>query len=571
MSNLSKVIIYLSSTIFKKGKLPASLVLSTILIWPIFPLYFYNIYSCVGCLDPWLYTGYINSYNDLYERYGLTYYSTRIAAIFPSAFLSNQFGDFSYLLVRYLHFLTAQVVFFNIARRFISLRISLLLSMVLIFYPLYVNAYTDDYTVGYATTYSLIALYSLVAIKNIYFKYLMFGFFASLSFNAYEGFALYTLAPMYAAFLITQVKSMRNILKIISTAFFGFLFCQLMLSSVYFYSVKGNGVKFFFQTKSFEMTKWLFEGGAKNWSVPFFSYYLIIVAPVLLILLYLILFRSKEHNNFDFKNTSDEKFILLWSLFSLGLILYGHFVQQSALLGYGFLMNFWIPILSYFVIFLLKKCQEYRIMTYSVLTGFLLIFLIRLFYNFNFEMLLILLSVFAFIIYLSHNTRITTNRNISLWNVLISSLLLIFIVVSPIIGFKSQRFGIDSSSREGIDGKEVYVSAREFQTFVHNNAGNNIIFWYPGNVNYFRSIQSTFLWGYSCLACASGPEFPQINAEMYDVINSKSDLIILSLDRSQLSSAIENLRSYRRDFDSIKTNEISNGDLNFLVSIVKIN
>jgi hypothetical protein len=565
---LNEVSNYSNSPIFKYRKFQTLIIISTVLIWPIFPLYFYDLYSCVGCLDPWLYTGYINSYNDLYERYGSTYYSTRISAIFPSAFLSNQFGDFSYLLVRYLHFLTAQIIFFNIAKRFISKRISLLLSMVLIIYPLYINAYTDDYTVGYATTFSLVALYTLVAIKSIFLKHLLFGFFASFSFNSYEGFALYTLAPMYSAFLIIQVKSVRNILKSISTASLGFLTCQLTLSLVYFNFIKSNEVRFFFQIKSIEMARWLFEGGAKNWSVPFFSYYLIIVVGVLLILIYLIVFQNRRSDHLDFKNTLDGKFILLWSLFSLGLILHGHFVQQSALLGYGFLLNFWIPILSYFLIFLLKNYHEYKIMIYSILTVFLLIFLYKLFYNFNFQLMLILICVFTFLIYLSHNGEKFTYKNISHYKLLISSILFIFLMVSPLIGFKTT---LPNSSRAGIDGKEVYVSAREFQTFVHKNTGNNVIFWYPGNVNYFNSIQSTFLWGYSCLVCASGPEFPQINEDMYEVINGRSDLIILSLDRLQLSSAIKNLRLYRKDLDSIQTKEISNGDLKFLVSIIKIN
>jgi hypothetical protein len=182
--------------------------------------------------------------------------------------------------------------------------------------------------------------------------------------------------------------------------------------------------------------------------------------------------------------------------------------------------------------------------------------------------MLVFICVFTFLIYLSHNERKFTHKNISLYKVLISSILFIFLMVSPLIGFQTT---LPNSSRAGIDGREVYLSAREFQIFVHKNAGNNVIFWYPGNVNYFNSIQSTFLWGYSCLACASGPGFPQINADMYEVINGRSDLIILSIDRLQLSSAIKNLRLYRKDLDSIQTKEISNGDLKFLVSIIKIN
>jgi hypothetical protein len=544
--------------------------IGVIIVWPIFPLYFFNLYGSVGYLDPWVYTGYINSYNDLYERYGLTYYSTRISAIFPSAFLSNQFGDLGYLIIRYLHFLVAQIIFFSIAKKFFSVKLSLLLSMLLVIYPLYINAYSDDYVGGFATTYSLVALYALIIIEKTYLRYFTFGFFASLSFNSYEGFALYTLAPMFAAFIFTEFKSIGKFLRSLSLAFLGFLICQLSLSTVYIFSIKNDNVKFFFQTASIEMAQWLFEGGAKNWSVGFFSPYLFIVSGVVFILIYLAIFQKRSDFNSISRNKfmSDGKFLLVWSFLTLGLILHGHFVQQSALLGYSHPMSFWIPLFSYFLIYLCKSDPEARLMPYTILIVFLSIFVFKLFNNFSVNLFLTLLIVSTFLVYLILDKENNFNYRSSLIKLIISSLIFIYIFLSPLPGFK---LTLPNSSRAGVDGKEVYIAAREFQYFVHKNAGNNVIFWYPGNVPHFHSIQSTFLWGYSCLVCASGPEFPQFNEEMYKVIEGRSDLIIISLNRQQLLSAITNLSSYHDKYNLIVTKNISNGDLEFLVSIIKLN
>ncbi|MEI7521780.1 MAG: hypothetical protein WCK40_10605, partial [Thermoleophilia bacterium] len=40
-----------------------------------------DMYSAIGARDPWVYTGYIHDYGTTLARFGRTYYSTRVAAL----------------------------------------------------------------------------------------------------------------------------------------------------------------------------------------------------------------------------------------------------------------------------------------------------------------------------------------------------------------------------------------------------------------------------------------------------------------------------------------------------------
>ncbi len=62
-----------------------------------------NVLIQAGGLDAFIYTSYIQDYGDLIKRYGLTYYSARIAHIFPARFVVTLFGsEQGYLVYRYL-------------------------------------------------------------------------------------------------------------------------------------------------------------------------------------------------------------------------------------------------------------------------------------------------------------------------------------------------------------------------------------------------------------------------------------------------------------------------------------
>ena len=71
----------------------------------------------VGFLDPWVYWGYIHNFEDLYARYGLTYYSVRFGLIFPSWLLQAVLGPIpGYYAFCYAMYLVAGVPLYLLVR-----------------------------------------------------------------------------------------------------------------------------------------------------------------------------------------------------------------------------------------------------------------------------------------------------------------------------------------------------------------------------------------------------------------------------------------------------------------------
>src|SRR3972149_7070256 len=54
-------------------------------------------------IDPYVYAAYVHDYTKTFDRYGLTYYSSRIAYIFPDRFFAWAFGlENGYFLLRFM-------------------------------------------------------------------------------------------------------------------------------------------------------------------------------------------------------------------------------------------------------------------------------------------------------------------------------------------------------------------------------------------------------------------------------------------------------------------------------------
>jgi hypothetical protein len=71
-----------------------------------------------GLVDPYVYTGYINNFEDLVQRYGVTYYSVRFGLIAPAELAAAMFGPVGgYFVLRYVYALLAGVPFYVLARQ----------------------------------------------------------------------------------------------------------------------------------------------------------------------------------------------------------------------------------------------------------------------------------------------------------------------------------------------------------------------------------------------------------------------------------------------------------------------
>jgi hypothetical protein len=91
-----------------------------ILLLPVVLFFAYQAspFNQTGFLDPWVYAGFINNFDDLIARYGLTYYSVRFGLIFPNVLLTSLFGPvWSYVVFCYLMYLLAGVPLYFLFRR----------------------------------------------------------------------------------------------------------------------------------------------------------------------------------------------------------------------------------------------------------------------------------------------------------------------------------------------------------------------------------------------------------------------------------------------------------------------
>ena len=71
-----------------------------------------------GFLDPYVYTGYINNFVDLFERYGVTYYGVRFGLILPAHVTAALFGPIGgYFVLRYAYALVAGLPFYVLIRQ----------------------------------------------------------------------------------------------------------------------------------------------------------------------------------------------------------------------------------------------------------------------------------------------------------------------------------------------------------------------------------------------------------------------------------------------------------------------
>jgi len=108
-----------------------------------------------------------------------------------------------------------------------------------------------------------------------------------------------------------------------------------------------------------------------------------------------------------------------------------------------------------------------------------------------------------------------------------------------------------ATARNENAGLAVHSLAIQFQRYVNEMipADTTFLVYYPKAAD-LESIQSVFLWGYTCLQCAEGaPAFPQFDKAARDqlVTTGPGALVIMSHDRADVTKAQQNAeRAYPR-------------------------
>lgn len=117
-------------------------------------------------VDPYIYTGYINNFDDLFQRYGVTYYGVRFGLIAPAELAAVVFGPVGgYFVLRYAFCLIAGLPFYVLIRQRFGCPAAVASISLLLTSPYFARAVLWDHPDASGVPF-LFAAISLLLIEN---------------------------------------------------------------------------------------------------------------------------------------------------------------------------------------------------------------------------------------------------------------------------------------------------------------------------------------------------------------------------------------------------------------------
>lgn len=258
-------------------------------------------------LDSYVYTGLIADYGDIVNRYGVTYYATRIAHIMPARALYHLFGVEAGYSIHKITFISLAVCFsYCIARRFLDSWLALVIAAWAAFDPQLIRSYLWDHYEGSGVTYTLAFIaFALHAPRDSSRKSFAFLFAAGMFFGLAVNCNIVILATG-GMFGLMWLWLERNRISAFALEILALIAGFIMIYAVMVIFMEVNYPAFgaFFETVTINTTIWGFKGGAETWFRPLSflvdnrSYYAISPYCLLVIVLGILgLYKPQENDN----------------------------------------------------------------------------------------------------------------------------------------------------------------------------------------------------------------------------------------------------------------------------------
>jgi len=223
----------------------------------------------LGGIDAYLYTSLSLDYKELLERFGTTYYASRVAAIFPMALFYKIFGlDHGFILLRILVSALTGFAFFYWLKSYWAWRPSLFFSCFLIISPWLSRELAWDYVTGFSVCYFICAISWLGAAKKGFLPVLA-GIFLAAAVNTNFAAIPYILSFLACLFFIKKYKK-EDYIKTLLSISLGFLSFYVFAGLIMWKIYPGWGL--FFEGKTLETTLLLLKGGFEKWHRPIWEY-----------------------------------------------------------------------------------------------------------------------------------------------------------------------------------------------------------------------------------------------------------------------------------------------------------
>ncbi len=532
------------------------------------------LYGAVGWIDPWIYTSYISSYGSLLDRFGRTYYSTRVAAIWPQGIAYKVFGSEAYAIIRWVVLLACGGGVASFLRQRTGRWISYAGGLAVIFSAPLLFALEDDYTQEVAIAYVLLALPFLAARRPM--LALVGGIFISLAVNAHEGI-VYLAIPLLAACLVDSLMRTTVRRTLVGSAYvvLGFFTAQGLLSLIMGLKYGWVRSNYFFQETTIDFYQQLSNGLASKWSVPWNNDYTQVMTMAIVVGVWLLgaaivlAIRRREDmasilaigrregmaGILAIGRREGMASIIAAAVASavlIAMVLYSHFVKQTGFVGLPYTLVY-ASTLSVVVIWLALGAtttgRPSRWLAVTAITATLII-----------SMLLpawlaagpIWDGLWWLSITIAFGCLIVSAMP---WRHAPTALAIGAMVTAGFIvplgpltttGNARASFagvslaGGDAGARNA-DGAAVHSLAIQFEDYVTSRVPPSVplLIYYPWSPALI-SIQSTFLWGPTCADCTSSssafPHYPRPLIEYFQRIGNKA-LVIMAPSRAEALQA----------------------------------
>jgi hypothetical protein len=535
-----------------------------------------------GYLDPYLYTGYINNFGDLFQRYGLTYYSVRFGLIGPALVLNKVLGPIAgYFAFCYAMVLVAGVPLYAVFRKYFSIS-----AAVFAYSALISSAWFDRHVLwthpDAAAVPYLLAGVSLMLLDLRPRKLWDFviGALFSLAVNS-NFFTIVVAGLTVVPYLIINRGRLRQVL--LGDVVFGLLgFFGVYLAATLIYYAKLGIWKL--HEPTLNMVAWGFAGNGDVYRVKpeqwvfstLYAYFPIFLGMCYLLVIYRRKITSRIPHAIAGYALSVVLFFSWWQFASHGLI-----VELPYYFCY--LIPALMPLAVVVPIMLVSEAPKdnARLILWTA-TGVTLaipILVARFKINFEFNSFaqFCLLSVFAmFLLLVARKGMLTRLFAIAAYIIALNMYFLGYVTTPFDLRQANYAFQFRTDSRKA--ELDLYKITIEFMRSMprFRDDHKKMLFWYSNAAEnkFLSSVQSTYLWGYSRLQAMDirNPGMPVLGDAELKLIDSldAGHLVLMGLNQTDVQSGLAALDRKSVKYRLSNSKAICSGELCVHLAIVDL-
>jgi hypothetical protein len=225
-----------------------------------------NVLIQAGGLDAFIYTSYIQNYLDLAKRFGLTYYSTRVAHLYPAGLVVALFGtEPGYFVYRYLLLCTGLGAVWRLSEKHYGTPVALFAVALTACQPWLLRSLFWDHYDSSGVVYLLLATAFLgTAMPEDRVRLFLAGGFYALA-TSCNLFLLAVGASLFVSYVIVYVRRVSDIARFIAVSFAGFLAFYSPLCLMHYSELPRQGL--FFDLLTLDFAESMVTGLGQQWHV----------------------------------------------------------------------------------------------------------------------------------------------------------------------------------------------------------------------------------------------------------------------------------------------------------------